>query len=434
MAQQNNIETVFLDSLNGFEFEDLCARIYQRLGYEVTNIQATGDEGRDLILKHSGTGEVIVVECKHWPGKTVGRPIVQKLHSAMLTYPAKHGAVITTGSFASTAAQYTDKIPERIQLIDLVKLRSLAIQAGIHLATKSDPVPLRAYPVGSEQRIKGHLDQAVLNRIKSAPSTAGDLFDLKARNIDWQGIYAVQYSIYQDFSTAALNYELNVRRATLLIDAQDGEPWSSAVSGFLNSVPAGDITHVSVDTIVPQFTLDMTAVKQRAATLIQHMYASSQTYHGRNNQQYQKECVPSSKNITLHDVRQVYVPVQAIKLTALRNDYNTRIIEGSKDLFYVDDLKLQCRHCGLDTRRTHPTAGSVNVHAQICNTCGAITHPAAWLFPHSFRCACCQKTLCRRCSHWIPKLFVFKRIICDICADALPSGAARQVEKRSTSS
>ena len=91
MAQQNNIETVFLDSLNGFEFEDLCARIYQRLGYEVTNIQATGDEGRDLILKHSGTGEVIVAECKHWPGKTVGRLIVQKLHSAMLTYPRNTG-------------------------------------------------------------------------------------------------------------------------------------------------------------------------------------------------------------------------------------------------------------------------------------------------------------------------------------------------------
>ena len=241
MSQRNNVEVVFMDSLDGFEFEDLCARIYQRLGYEVSNIQATGDEGRDLILRRADTGEVIVAECKHWPGKTVGRPVVQKLHSAMITYPAKHGAVITTGSFAATAAQYTDKISEHIQLIDLVKLRSLALTAGIQLATKSDPVPLRAYPLRSEQSLMGTLNEAVFNRIISTPSKAVELFDIKERQIVWRGVYAIQYSIYQDFSTAALDYELNIRRSLLLLDAHNGKPWSTDISGFLGAVRPTDM-------------------------------------------------------------------------------------------------------------------------------------------------------------------------------------------------
>ena len=180
---------------------------------------------------------------------------------------------------------------------------------------------------------------------------------------------------------------------------------------------------------MPQFTLNMTEVKQQATRIIQDTYSTSKTYRGRNNQIYQKECVPSIRNITVHDLQQVYVPEQTLKLTALRNDYSTRIVEGSRDLFYIDHPNLQCRHCALDTLGAHPVAGALSIRAQICNTCGAITHPSAWISPHSFRCASCQKTICRQCSYWTPKLKVFKRILCDACAGALPPERVRQVEK-----
>ena len=47
-----------------------------------------------------GTRRGIVVECKHT--STVGRPVVQKLHSAIATFDfdgPKRGMVVTTGRF-----------------------------------------------------------------------------------------------------------------------------------------------------------------------------------------------------------------------------------------------------------------------------------------------------------------------------------------------
>jgi restriction endonuclease Mrr len=54
-----------------------------------------------------GTRRAIVVECKHTG--TVGRPVVQKLHSAIATFEfdgPKRGMVVTTGRFTNPAQEY----------------------------------------------------------------------------------------------------------------------------------------------------------------------------------------------------------------------------------------------------------------------------------------------------------------------------------------
>ena len=53
---------------------------------------------------------VVVVECKHTG--SVGRPVVQKLHSAIATYDydgPKRGMVVTTGCFTGPAEEYADR-------------------------------------------------------------------------------------------------------------------------------------------------------------------------------------------------------------------------------------------------------------------------------------------------------------------------------------
>ena len=124
-----NNNRVFIDAIDGFGFEELCADIYRRSGCSVQNIQYTGDEGRDLIIR-TPDGETIVAECKHWPGRPVGRPVVQKLHSAVMTFPATRGVVLTTGYFPKTAREYVGKINESIELVDLPMLKDLAAKAG----------------------------------------------------------------------------------------------------------------------------------------------------------------------------------------------------------------------------------------------------------------------------------------------------------------
>jgi len=76
-----------LDDLSGFEFEDVIEDVFRNLGYEnVRQADRTADEGRDVLMEEvvDGTRRAIIVECKHTG--TVGRPVVQKLHSAIATF------------------------------------------------------------------------------------------------------------------------------------------------------------------------------------------------------------------------------------------------------------------------------------------------------------------------------------------------------------
>ena len=103
-----------LDDLSGFEFEDVVEDVFRNLGYEnVRQAERTADEGRDVIMEEvvDGTRRAIIVECKHTD--TVGRPVVQKLHSAIATFDfegPKHGMVVTTGRFTNPAQEYATRL------------------------------------------------------------------------------------------------------------------------------------------------------------------------------------------------------------------------------------------------------------------------------------------------------------------------------------
>ena len=78
------VETVLLDKMSGFEFEEFFGHLLSKLGRgRVEKILFTHDEGRDILVR-TPSG-LIVVECKHHPTGTIGRPIVQKLHSAVIS-------------------------------------------------------------------------------------------------------------------------------------------------------------------------------------------------------------------------------------------------------------------------------------------------------------------------------------------------------------
>jgi len=78
-----------LDELSGYEFEEKMVRVFEKLGYRnVHQLPKSGDKGRDIVMEEDD-GTAVVVECKHT--ETVGRPVVQKLHSATTTYSHSGG-------------------------------------------------------------------------------------------------------------------------------------------------------------------------------------------------------------------------------------------------------------------------------------------------------------------------------------------------------
>ena len=132
-----------LDELSGFEFEELMVAVFRHQGYaDVRQAVRTADEGRDVtMVDDSGPGEPVgvVVECKHTD--TVGRPVVQKLHSAVGTYdydgPVR-GMVATTGRFTGPAEEYAERVssaPEDvdIDLLDGRRLREIGESIGMDL-------------------------------------------------------------------------------------------------------------------------------------------------------------------------------------------------------------------------------------------------------------------------------------------------------------
>ncbi|MFP4188165.1 MAG: restriction endonuclease, partial [Halobacteriales archaeon] len=121
-----------LDELSGYEFEEKTVRILEKLGYEnVHQLPRSGDKGRDVVAEDSD-GTAVVVECKHTG--TVGRPVVQKLHSAASTYDhdgGTRGMVVTTGRFTSPAREYAEKVG--VELVDGRDLREIGDEIGMDM-------------------------------------------------------------------------------------------------------------------------------------------------------------------------------------------------------------------------------------------------------------------------------------------------------------
>jgi restriction system protein len=112
------LEVVSLDDMSWFEFQQFVAHLFEKLGYgKCKKILKGNDSGRDIIL--SSTAGLTVIECKHYSRGSIGRPVVQKLHSAVISARAKQGFLVTTGRFSAKATEYAGQVQPSIRLVDL---------------------------------------------------------------------------------------------------------------------------------------------------------------------------------------------------------------------------------------------------------------------------------------------------------------------------
>ncbi|OAS21464.1 hypothetical protein A8708_31500 [Paenibacillus oryzisoli] len=101
-----------LKSMNPYAFEEYIADLYRRKGYKAKVTKRTGDGGKDIILTKDGV--LSIVECKRYNETKVGRPEIQKFHSAIIDERAKEGFYITTGNFTNPAIDYVKDKPIRL--------------------------------------------------------------------------------------------------------------------------------------------------------------------------------------------------------------------------------------------------------------------------------------------------------------------------------
>ncbi len=418
----SHVETVYLDDMDGFGFEDLCERIFDKAGWgDVQRIGGVADAGRDLIINRGDEGSIIV-ECKHQPNSSVGRPIVQKLHSAVISSGAAKGIVVTTGRYTDEAIQHAKLLSKEtpMELFDRGQLVALAEEAGIRLVIGSHAPVIFYFPasdmVGIKDKLSGRLDG-----FQSHPRPAADIVRIVPNSFTLEASYVISADIDQDFSTSVGTiHSIHRHGMRLIFNAQSGRPMEGREFEFLAGstlAESADIPSIACENRKTQFRLGVTDMKSKVTGHIIQRFTANVSYMGRNNVRYTKTCVPGPRSVQINDMKQVFLPRYDLSLNFLKTRYRCSLIQNDHDVMLSSDM-YDCKICGEHTEGA----------ALLCNACGNIAHRPKFFRPHSYTCKDCKKTICKNCAFWFRRLLFFKKIVCEDCSNVRPKPGRKLVK------
>ena len=368
-----------LDNLSGFEFEDVVEDVFRNLGYEnVRQADRRADEGRDVLMEEvvDSTRRAIVVECKHTD--TVGRPVVQKLHSAIATFDfdgPKRGMVVTTGRFTQPATEYVTNLeqnndPHPIELIDGEDLREIADDVGLDLYNGRIEIlcdeTLRPYDPASS--VTAPIEEAI-GDIQNI-----DVTDLPTPHaaVTFQPVVEVTANTNAVFETSVgVIHRIN-ERTEFVIHADRGSPRvaDSDVAELVseNIHATVDLDDESIrepfdETTDQRFGQTETEYKDWAIEQLQQAQTTTVTYTGDNNVTYNKTCEPNRSDISVQSIEPVYLP-KIRQITELGEyTYPDEYYAAGPSRVTTEEGFHQCVHC--------ETAGGDETYTY-CENCGAI--------------------------------------------------------------
>ena len=409
--------SVILDKMSGFEFEELVADMLARLQLgKVEKILHTQDGGRDILFR-SPTG-LVVVECKHHPKGSIGRPVVQKLHSAVITSRASRGMLVTTGHFTREALEYATKLKLSgtiIEMIDRPILVDMASRAKVTLVSGRQGLSVWTYSIPSCSETEQAIANYVASVSSSFPRNPRLLLNSTHRGISYKPIYLIIYDVHCVFETSVgVIHRENVSKGKIVLDGNNGRLQNDSMIQFLESEPQIKFHHPHEDFAgdLPTFRIDATTLRSIAKKAITDLHKQTVSYYGRNNQRYTKTCMPGERDIYICDIRQLYLPTYSLDLKLGQVPYH---IEGTQApsgrlLSISDNLRL----CHVCNRR-------INENAILCDVCGRMTHSEGIFISkvHGFRCKKCGRTTCRADGYWRRRYLLLKELVCPSCFEEL---------------
>lgn len=123
---QQETSGIDLSSLDGYEFEDLVADLYRKMGFKVEVSSRSDDAGIDLVARRvSDVGEdQVIIQCKHYLDSQVGVGLVRDFLGAWKDQARANRAIlVTSGKFSEKAVDLARR--QRIDLVDGVYLGQL---------------------------------------------------------------------------------------------------------------------------------------------------------------------------------------------------------------------------------------------------------------------------------------------------------------------
>ena len=401
---------VILDEVTGHEFEEVMQTVFRKLGYEDVRVSAkTGDEGRDIIMKEvfdDDSTTTVIVECKHT--SSVGRPVIQKLHSAVQTYDSvsrKKGIVVTTGQFSTPAKQYADDVD--IELIDGADLRDIASQIGMDLYNGRFDIicekmlsPYHPEAV-TEPFLRAFDDVNGITRQEVPPAeTTLTLYPILNARTDISRTFETSVGVIHEIDDSS-RYRIDASRKSI-------SPAQDAIQDLLQNSPRDSLEVDEQDLSntfdgVNQRRFERTETEYRNWLKQKEIEGKTEvvTYTGDNNVEYEKTCEPGTDDVEITHFDPLYVPRINATITLKDYTYSVDWFANGAETVTTGDTIRDCVHCEgtiPDIERTndivHESAKLVGLSTYTyCDRCGGIACQT-----HTVTGEVTGETLCRECS------------------------------------
>ena len=380
-TKRNGPKNIWLGTTSGLEFETVCANILFGCGFRVKQLGGVADGGRDLIVWQDN-GKKLVVECKH-QSKLIGRPVIQKLHSAFIAERADAGIVISTSGFSAEAKEYEysklrtsnvldaiSRVHGKVILVDLAGLRELAGITGTRIHEADDP---------STRDIDHGQVLRAFDGVKSHPANLRDMASLSTEGHHTDTYWAADVSVKQTFRNSTNKIIHKMNKSKTYACGPDGTVLGGKLAKFV--LKGGDDKPKAVGTFQ----------RNGVVSEAKKAFTTKARYKGGNGAQYTATCIPGADKIKIQ-ARPVGVRSTIVGVRLLRTTYRRSIPDW--------DGKLNCRLCGKPKSIMHGLL--------LCNQCGRVAHAKSC----GGECRDCKKTLCDKCAY-VQKGFLKTSRFCD---------------------
>jgi hypothetical protein len=383
--------SINLELMDEPEFRAFCAEMFNALDYGTVE-RRDAKKGSDFVI-HSAEGKILV-ECKFKPRSSIGKAVVQSLHSEMSAIGAAKGIVVTTGGFTKDVIQYVGDHQLPIELIDANRLTDLMAKAGYGSEDGRPGPRISVLSLPEKKEMDAKLAAYLDNKLYSSPKGFGELIDVRNVNASLIPTYLASYTVNAVFSTSA--GRIHEERATgrLLINGNSGEYLGEGISNYISRsssdalIPFDGVAEKIQNKEYPCFTLPMNRVNDALTRTVMERHTRNVVYYGRNNQRYTKTCTPNRNQIEIHDITQLYLPQMKVSMNLFGREHEATFIDaGNPDILVLGSTVSQCATCGKD----------LSAKGILCNECGG--------------------SVCLTCGTVKKRMFLFRTVLCPRCAE-----------------
>lgn len=393
---KNTKISISRNNQGGHEFEQLIAAALRALDFNNVKVTSYGaDGGVDISCTNEtklGTTVKFFIECKHQPTTTIGRPIVQKLDSAVKDGKADKGMIITSGTFSPEAIEYARRVG--IDLIDGNKLKNILQQTGTYL--ELNIAPSEATPITEwteiERKVTKYFEEKNIVNLKT--------IELKPIQIKLRPIYAITYTINSTFSASIGVIHSIFEKTTLMLELSGNEVDAELVSTIIERSEnlSNTPSHAPVPVLQPEMIIPLSKLDEPVKELLINKYTTTVSYEANNGVKYPKVCSPSKKDIQIENIKQYLIPEWEINVKLNGTPYLLELMDLLGKCQVLNDSSEKCSLC--------PKEETV----AICSNCANIICPQ-----DAKQCKNCEKSLCKNCTKWQKKWMILADSYCEHC-------------------